>query len=168
MGRRWNDLAALSAVAVAVVVSGVVAVGWFTRVKSDVDSIITAMVEFQPGDRIIEAIEAHGDPDAFSELHQSSLLNAAVRMRRSDVVDWLLTKNADPNPRGEHPLYWAMINDDVRTARKLLGAGARWSALQNDGITIEQWAIEHRPLLHKALKEGPATAATLTTKGTGL
>lgn len=125
---------------------------WLTHVDGNPDAIVEAMFEYRPSDRVIDAIEACGDVNAYSAPNRSSVLNAAVRAGRNDIALWLLERGANPNPPGQHPLYWALQGDDIRMARRLLEAGSKWSALTNDGETIEAWAAENRPKLLRELK----------------
>jgi hypothetical protein len=125
-----------------------------SRLAADPDAIVMAM--FPVGkdqrsysdDQIIRAIRKYGSVDGFSQTHNLSFITAALAAGRVNLLQWLVSNGANPNPaRGIHPLALCLTGDDERSARVMLRAGSKWSARTEDGRTVEQVAAECNPHL---------------------
>jgi len=81
---------------------------------------------------------------ALNEYGETPLLYA-VKYRKTDLVDILLSKGADPNAQnptnGETPLIVAVKKNNDFMVKKLLKAGAQSDVLDNEGTSPLKWAI---------------------------
>lgn len=82
-----------------------------------------------------------------AEIHQDSVMMAAVDFRHEGIVEWLLQKGASVHARSgaqsrHTALHSAAWNGDVRMVRRLLAAGAD-PAMKDEqyGGTAEDWAL---------------------------
>ena len=77
----------------------------------------------------------------------------AVKYRKADLVDILLSKGADPNAQnptnGETPFIVAVKKNDDFMVKTLLKAGAKSDVLDNEGTSPLKWAIRknHVPMV---------------------
>ncbi len=86
--------------------------------------------------------------------HTGTLISVAAGYGiRDEILEWLLNHGADPNPPGDSPLYAAISMGYTKSARRLLSAGAKWSAPINDGTseTVREWAMKNRPEIVRGL-----------------
>jgi hypothetical protein len=91
--------------------------------------------------------------------HTGTLVSvAASRGERGEILEWLLDHGADPNPPGDSPLYAAIGMEYPEMAKRLLSAGARWSAPIKDGTseTVREWATKNRPEILRELAPHPS------------
>jgi ankyrin repeat protein len=99
----------------------------------------------------------------------SELADAAMA-RNAQTVRSLLQKKADvnaPQVDGTTALHWAVRYDDLDTADLLIGAGARVSAANREGVTPLQLAAMNgsAPMIDKLLKAGASSNGALTPSG---
>jgi hypothetical protein len=124
---------------------------------ADPDSIVMAMFPVGKDQRsysdeeIIWAIRKYGNVDGYSPTHNLSFITAALTSSRVNLLQWLVSNGANPNPAlGVHPLELCI--DDERNARMMLRAGSKLSATVREGRTVEQVMAERNPqLLQKLL-----------------
>ncbi|NTW68149.1 MAG: hypothetical protein HGB21_17840, partial [Nitrospirae bacterium] len=99
--------------------------------------------------KVERAAADRGQLAALNEYGETPLFYA-VKQRKPDLVDILLSKGADvnaPNPRsGETPLIAAIRNNDEPMVKRLLATGARPDQADNEGTTPLQWAIRKSKL----------------------
>src|SRR5262245_51303003 len=99
----------------------------------------------------------------------SDLADAAMRQNRN-AVRQLLSQRVDvnaPQPDGTTALHWAVRLDDLETAQLLIGAGARVSAANREGVTPLQLAAlnGNAAMLDTLIKAGANPNAPLTPSG---
>jgi ankyrin repeat protein len=92
---------------------------------------------------------------------QTALLGVAMSShpsrQRADIALDLLDRGASINAQdelGRTPLMWAVLKDDARLVRLLIGRGARLDLRYYDGSTVLDIALDPR--------SGPKSAATLS------
>ena len=90
----------------------------------------------------------------------------AVKRQDAEAISILLREHADVNaaqPDGATALHWAVHWDDVTTAQRLLGAGARVNAANELGVTPLSMACEngHGPMVTVLLQGGADPNLTL-------